>query len=122
MMIPLKFIPNYFLLSFIKCPALGLTGFSAALENRPDQSPQMQPMRQRSQRPFPKSRDSTAVTSAPISETDVHCAHHQPIRYVQSNVISDGFLILESLNCLMTPSPKHALRKNAAAKTGVEIH
>jgi hypothetical protein len=35
----------------------------------------VKPIRQRSQRPFPKSRDSTAVTSAPISETDVHCVH-----------------------------------------------
>jgi hypothetical protein len=35
---------------------------------------EMKPIRQRSQRPFPKSRDSTAVASAPISETDVHSA------------------------------------------------
>jgi hypothetical protein len=33
---------------------------------------EVEPIRQRSQRPFPKSRDSTAVASAPISETDVH--------------------------------------------------
>ena len=36
-------------------------------------------IRPRSQRPFPKSRDSTAVAFAPISETDVHCAYHHPI-------------------------------------------
>jgi hypothetical protein len=45
---------------------------------------------------FQNLRDSTAVTSAPISETDVHCAHHHAICYVQSNLISDGFLKLES--------------------------
>ena len=54
--IPFQFIPNYFLLSIMKCPALGLSGFSAPLENRPDQSPQMKPIRQRSQHPFPKSQ------------------------------------------------------------------
>jgi hypothetical protein len=53
---------------------------------------------------------------------DVHCGHHHAICYVQPNVITGGFLKLESLNFWMTPSPKHALRKNAAAKTGVEIH
>jgi hypothetical protein len=34
---------------------------------------EMKPIRQRSQRPFPKSRDSTDVAFAPISETDGHC-------------------------------------------------
>jgi len=32
-----------------------------------------EPMRRRTQRAFPKSRDSTAVSSAPISETPVQC-------------------------------------------------
>jgi hypothetical protein len=52
---------------------------------------EVKPIRQRSQRPFPKSRDATAVASAPISETDVHCAYHHPIRYVQPNAILTAF-------------------------------
>jgi hypothetical protein len=48
-----------------------------ALGNRPDKSLPMKTRRQRSEHPFPKSRDSTAVTFAPISETDVHCAIRQ---------------------------------------------
>jgi hypothetical protein len=41
---PFQFITNYFSLLLMKCPAFGLTGFSAALENRPEQSPQMKPI------------------------------------------------------------------------------
>jgi len=36
-------------------------------------------------------------------------------------VISGGFLKLESPDFWMTPSPTHSLRKNAAAKAGVEF-
>ena len=96
--------------------ALGLSGFSAALENRQTNRLEMKPRRQRSQRPFPKSRDSTAVTSAPISETDVHCAHHHAIYYVQSNVISGGFLKVESLDFWMTPSPNEIVRGKSGVK------
>jgi hypothetical protein len=56
----------------------------------------IEPRRQRSQRPFPKSRDSTIVPSAPISETDVHCANLHGICYVQSNVNGGGFLKLKT--------------------------
>ena len=56
------------------------------------------PIRQRSQRPFPKSRDSTAVASAPISETDVHCSCRHPISYVQTNGVSGGFLELKAVH------------------------
>jgi len=41
--------------------------------------------------------------------------------YVQPNVISDGFLKLESLVFLMTPSPKHSLRKTAEQMKPIEI-
>jgi hypothetical protein len=41
--------------------------------NRPDKAPQMIPRRSSTQRAFLKSRDSTAVPSAPISETPVQC-------------------------------------------------
>jgi hypothetical protein len=71
--------PQIFLFVIYEMSALGLSGFSAALENRQTNRLEMKPIRQRSQRPLPKSRDSTAVASAPISETDVHCAHHHPI-------------------------------------------
>ena len=47
--------------------------FRRALGNRPDKSPQPKPIRSRTQRAFLKSRDSTAVPSAPISETPVQC-------------------------------------------------
>jgi len=77
---------------------------------------EMKPRRQRSQHPFPKSRDSTAVTSAPISETDVHCAHHHAICYVQPNVITGGFLKLESLDFWMTPSPNEIVRQKRGVK------
>jgi hypothetical protein len=47
--------------------------FLRALGNRPDKSPQWKPSRSRTHRAFLKSRDSTAVPSAPISETPVQC-------------------------------------------------
>jgi hypothetical protein len=51
------------------CPAFLLTAEETGQTNRLS----IEPIRQCSQRPFPKSRDSTAVASAPISETNVHC-------------------------------------------------
>jgi hypothetical protein len=81
-----------------------------------------EPIRQRSQRPFPKSRDSTAVSFAPISAMDVHCPHDRSAILIRSaERDSDGFLKLESLDFFETPSPKQSLRKTATAKADVEI-
>jgi hypothetical protein len=74
------------------CPAFLLTAEETGQTNRLS----IEPRRQRSQRPFPKSRDSTFVPSAPISETDVHYAIHHQISRVQSNMNGDGFLKLKT--------------------------
>jgi hypothetical protein len=74
-----RFIPNYFSILLMKCLALGLAGFSAALENRTDQSPGNVTY---------TAAQSASVSKIPrlhsrfvrsISETDVHCAHPHPI-------------------------------------------
>jgi len=51
----------------------------------------------------------------------VICTSAHELLYVQSNVISGGFLKVESLDFWMTPSPKHSLRKMTREKAGVEF-
>jgi hypothetical protein len=74
------------------CPAFLLAAEETGQTNRLS----IEPIRQGSQRPFPKSRDSTIVPSAPISETAVHCANLHTIWHVQPNVNGGGFLKLKT--------------------------
>ena len=89
----------------IQYPALGLAGFSAALENRPDPSPQVKPRRQRSHHPFPKSPrlHSRYVRSDFRNGRSLRPSSSDLIRSLERD--SDGFLKLESLDFCETPSP-----------------
>jgi hypothetical protein len=54
--------------------ALGLSGFPAALGNRTDQSPRIEPIRLRTQWPLLKPRSTShPFRYAPVSETAIQC-------------------------------------------------
>jgi hypothetical protein len=82
---------------------------------------EIEPIRQRSQHPFPKSPrlHSRYVRSDFRNGRSLRPSSSNLMRSAERD--SDGFLKFESLDFFETPSPTHSLRKNAAAKAGVEI-
>ena len=62
-----RFIPNYFSILLMDCPALGLSGFSASLENRTDQSP--------------GNETYTAAQSASVSKISATPQMFRPLRF-----------------------------------------
>jgi hypothetical protein len=99
--------------------------FLRALGNRPDKSPQYKPRRSRTHRSFqnraplrrrPFISLPTCFVSLPVSERPFSAANYHPISHVQPKEISGGFLKLESLDFLMTPSPYMKVRPQDAQR------